>query len=165
MVCVVHSRYGKSVGEIMKKQEYCKNGHLRSPENILANRTCRTCDNARHRKYYKDNTEQISLRRQEIYNADRSTFLARHFKYNYDLTLNEFYAMNEKQNGVCAICGNPPKKRRLSVDHDHTTKKVRGLLCDVCNRIVLPVAERYSDRYFRAIEYLERRKHDVAVAI
>ncbi len=38
------------------------------------------------------------------------------------------------QDGVCAICGNPPKKRRLSVDHNHRTGQVRGLLCFRCNR-------------------------------
>src|SRR5437899_4206973 len=38
------------------------------------------------------------------------------------------------QGGGCAICGNAPKTRRLHVDHDHKTGKVRGLLCHRCNR-------------------------------
>jgi hypothetical protein len=38
-----------------------------------------------------------------------------------------------EQGGVCAICGNPPKTRRLHIDHDHKTGKVRGLLCHRCN--------------------------------
>ena len=41
------------------------------------------------------------------------------------------------QAGLCAVCGNPePPHRRsamLSVDHDHITGKVRGLLCSNCN--------------------------------
>jgi hypothetical protein len=54
-----------------------------------------------------------------------------------------------KQNGVCAICrkpettyrkshikGSDPVLRRLSVDHCHTTKKVRGLLCGNCNHSI-----------------------------
>lgn len=49
--------------------------------------------------------------------------------------------MFEKQNGVCAICKKPEtaKKqsgngiKRLSVDHDHTTGAIRGLLCMYCN--------------------------------
>lgn len=44
----------------------------------------------------------------------------------------------EAQGGVCAICGRPPKTRRLHLDHDHKTMRVRGLLCHRCNR-ALPV--------------------------
>jgi Recombination endonuclease VII len=40
----------------------------------------------------------------------------------------------QAQGGVCAICGAPPKTRRLSVDHNHRTGRVRGLLCFRCNR-------------------------------
>lgn len=43
------------------------------------------------------------------------------------------------RSGVCKICGEPEKTkkqgtlRRLSIDHDHRTGKVRGLLCYYCN--------------------------------
>jgi len=39
----------------------------------------------------------------------------------------------EEQEGVCAICFDPPTVRPLSVDHDHKTGKARGLLCKRCN--------------------------------
>ncbi len=45
----------------------------------------------------------------------------------------------EKQGGVCAICKQPEtstnrgRVKRLSVDHCHTTRKIRGLLCQLCN--------------------------------
>lgn len=53
------------------------------------------------------------------------------------LTVDDYDLLLKRQGGVCAICGKPPKKTRLAVDHDHKTGKVRGLLCFYCNfRIV-----------------------------
>ena len=46
----------------------------------------------------------------------------------------EYDRLLSAQGGGCAICGNPPKTRRLHVDHDHKTGRVRGLLCHRCNR-------------------------------
>lgn len=35
---------------------------------------------------------------------------------------------------VCEICGNPPAAtKRLAIDHDHDTGKLRGMLCHTCN--------------------------------
>ena len=63
-------------------------------------------------------------------------------KKSYGICCNTYYKMHEQQNGVCAICEkaelsvdkNTGKIRRLSVDHCHTTGKIRGLLCSRCNR-------------------------------
>ena len=41
--------------------------------------------------------------------------------------------MLEKQNHVCAICGNKDNNKKLAVDHCHTTGVIRGLLCSACN--------------------------------
>jgi hypothetical protein len=52
-----------------------------------------------------------------------------------------FQALLQAQGGKCAICGATHGHRscrgrlcRLAVDHDHRTGKVRGLLCNSCNR-------------------------------
>jgi Recombination endonuclease VII len=65
----------------------------------------------------------------------------------------EYARMLAAQNGGCAICGSPPKTRRLHVDHDHASGKVRGLLCHRCNR-ALPT---WIDEFWlcRAAMYLE----------
>lgn len=46
----------------------------------------------------------------------------------------QYEAMLAAQGGGCAICGAGPKTRRLHIDHDHMSGKVRGLLCHRCNR-------------------------------
>jgi len=56
---------------------------------------------------------------------------SRMLKRAYGITLDDFDAMVAEQGGRCAICGVDPP--RLSVDHDHATGQVRGLLCDSCN--------------------------------
>ena len=60
--------------------------------------------------------------------------LNRRYKAVYDITLDDYRNMLNSQGGVCKICKTNADKRRLAVDHDHTTGKVRGLLCANCNQ-------------------------------
>lgn len=54
---------------------------------------------------------------------------------HYGLKKEEYARLFKAQNGVCAICsGECSTGRRLSVDHDHDTGHVRGLLCGNCNQ-------------------------------
>lgn len=55
-----------------------------------------------------------------------------HLKRTFGLTVEEYNEMLSEQGGVCAICGGTDN-RRLSVDHDHETGTIRGLLCAGCN--------------------------------
>ena len=43
--------------------------------------------------------------------------------------------MLAQQKGICLICKKIPTKR-LAVDHNHKTEKVRGLLCIKCNSAI-----------------------------
>jgi hypothetical protein len=60
----------------------------------------------------------------------------------YRLTAVTYAALLQKQSGVCAICAQPPKGKRLAVDHDHRCcpgktscgRCVRGLVHEYCNR-------------------------------
>src|SRR5438105_5769745 len=71
--------------------------------------------------------------------------LRAHLQRTYNMTIEQYDELLEKQGGVCAICQTPPKKNRLSVDHDHATDRVRGLLCPTCNRFLLHMVK-YADR-------------------
>lgn len=56
-------------------------------------------------------------------------------KKSYGITLEEYDKLLESQGGGCAICGGKDERFKfLPVDHCHKTKKVRGLLCQHCNR-------------------------------
>ena len=78
-----------------------------------------------------------------------------------DFTVDDYEARLAEQAGVCAICLNPPYEQRLAVDHDHTTKQVRGLLCYACNRLLLPLLQYHvtPERLERAAQYLRRSAH------
>lgn len=63
--------------------------------------------------------------------------------------------LSNKQNGKCGICNKDEKefKRRLSVDHNHKTGQVRGLLCYRCNKFV--VGRHTYESAKKLIRYLE----------
>ena len=64
--------------------------------------------------------------------ADRA-----HDKYvqkTYGLAPGQYAEMLAAQGGRCAICRRVPRKRKLAVDHDHRTGRVRALLCYLCNK-------------------------------
>lgn len=57
---------------------------------------------------------------------------AEKLKLKYGITLEDYDNMFKSQNECCKICG-VKQDKVLSVDHCHTTGKVRGLLCFNCN--------------------------------
>lgn len=86
-------------------------------------------------------------------------------KYNFGITLEQYLEMESKQNKLCAICKNEETALHsftkipleLSVDHCHTTGKIRGLLCSTCNR-GLGYFKDSPQLLGRAIEYLTYAK-------
>lgn len=65
----------------------------------------------------------------------------------------------DAQNGKCAICERElagPMERKVHVDHDHATGKVRGLLCHHCN-VALGNFQDSTHVLRRALAYLEKR--------
>lgn len=69
-------------------------------------------------------------------------------KSRYGITKEEYNYLLDTQKGCCAICKKHQTefKRKLSVDHCHTTEKVRGLLCIRCNTL-LGIFEKYKDNF------------------
>lgn len=79
----------------------------------------------------------------------------------HNLTPEEYKELYNKQDGFCAICGmirlKPYIGAYLCVDHDHTTGKIRGLLCHACNQ-VLGKMEDNPILLHKAAEYLENNR-------
>lgn len=113
----------------------------------------------RKKEYYAQPEIKIHAQKkaQEWYekNPDRqrnSSLLRR-----YGITVDIYENILKSQNGLCAVCDRPPKKRRLNVDHNHLMtgkESVRGLLCSICNHKIIGLIERYRIDPNRIAAYL-----------
>lgn len=111
---------------------------------------CKKCATIRSRKW----------REKSNYKTPKSYYRKHNLKRLYSITIEDYDKMYFRQNGVCMTCGRPETAenqygiRRLAVDHDHKTGKVRGLLCTCCNRLI-GLARDDINTLKRIIEYLE----------
>lgn len=105
--------------------------------------TCKECSRIRYHRWVKNNPgkrreDYEKLRIKETYT---SKGYAVNLKKKFGISLKEYEVMFNKQNGKCAMCKmtetwrttNRGEIRRLCVDHDHETGKIRELLCTRCN--------------------------------
>jgi hypothetical protein len=100
---------------------------------------CRECSRASVKAHH--DKEESKNKHREWYNRQYRD-KARHLNYqkHYGISLDDYNEMLLKQNGVCAICKKHQIKSArnhdnyLSVDHCHSTGKIRGLLCNKCNQ-------------------------------
>ena len=75
---------------------------------------------------------------------------------DFGINADQYEAMLQEQNHVCAICGKQDIcNRDLAVDHCHITKQVRGLLCTNCN-MALGKFQDDLQNLQKAIQYMER---------
>ena len=91
--------------------------------------------------------------------AESRTRLGKEYKRNYNIKYNYGVTLEEinKFDQCCNICGSKEEGRgfNMNVDHDHKTGKVRGLLCNSCNRGLGLLGE---DNLEKAILYLNQSK-------
>ena len=87
---------------------------------------------------------------------------ARYLERTYGITLEQYDALLAQHEGGCWVCGRKPKKRRLHVEHDHRTGRIRGLADFRCN-LLLQHAHDDSGILRRAAEYLESREADAVL--
>ena len=112
---------------------------------------CKEC----YKKVYQENREEMLAKQREYQQNNKEKISAynfkRHIRDRYGLSEEEYDALSV--NG-CSICGTHDD---LAVDHDHTTTKVRGILCRNCNR-GLGIFKDNIYFLLRAAAYLEEKQ-------
>lgn len=153
----------KSLGDFYR-QAGMRDGHRND---------CKDCQRAAHRDWYSRNREYSIGRVKEWQHKNPERLRAWRRKYReehgeekkrrdreghlrrkYGVTQNMFEALVLAQLGKCAICG-ANEAMELHIDHDHRTKKVRGLVCGKCNKAI-GLLNDDPDRLTSAKKYLER---------
>ncbi len=111
----------------------------------LASR-CKDCSKEQSARNHQNNPQQNRIN---------------NLKSKFKITVEEYELMLKSQNDVCKICKQPETKKDrnsniqlLSVDRNHLTVKIRGLLCDNCN-VMLGRAKDDIEILKQAIKYLE----------
>lgn len=108
-----------------------------------------------YRAYYLKNKERIDAydKAHRLANPEQHKIALR--KQRYGLTNEAYSEMLAEQENKCAIC--TTFMEAPHVDHCHTTKEVRGLLCDKCNRGIGFLKDD-TDILKSAIKYLTRKR-------
>ncbi len=102
---------------------------------------CRDCESTISKK------QQSLIRTPERSKRNR-------LKQCFKITLEEWDFLFDCQGRQCAICGTSEKiGRGWCTDHDHTTGKVRGILCCNCN-LILGLAKENKQVLIGAAGYL-----------
>lgn len=115
-----------------------RDNRVRTPEQVEQ-------ENEKKRKHHYDNRERNNIRRSIALITER-------YNVNYEVALDLFH----RSTGSCDCCGKvwTPDMRRLAIDHDHNTGKVRGILCHPCNAS-LGFMEESHERINKLSHYLE----------
>jgi hypothetical protein len=102
------------------------------------------------------NPEKVRLMQQRWQKTNPGSLLAAshrwRLKERYGMTENQYAELFFAQGGKCKICLQT-RAKKLTVDHCHFTGKIRGLLCNECNRAIGWMKDS-ATRLERAAEYL-----------
>ena len=127
-----------------------KNGKA-SGDKLVRKGACKECQSRSAREWQAANRERATL------NRWRSAI-----KINYGMSEQEWHELLQQQGGGCAICGETASielstgtVQRMSVDHCHNSGKIRGILCNTCNRAI-GLLKDDARLLRRAADYLER---------
>lgn len=136
----------KRCGEIKPISNYSKHNQTKDKRHIYC-KECRSIDAKKYWINYWDknkkrlltaakikrdnNKEEHAAYRRMLFERNPDLYKNQWYKSKYKITLDDYKTMYDRQKGKCLICHK--FKRKLSIDHDHKTHVIRGLLCRECN--------------------------------
>jgi hypothetical protein len=151
---------------LINKQKYQNEWYIQNKKTLIK----------KQKEYYQKNKDKIleyRIKNKDKIQKQNLTYKRFHKKEaknkqlqkKYNITLEKYNKILDEQHGVCAICGKKEPLKHfkskqsysLSVDHNHKTGKVRGLLCSNCNFIIGHSREKISV-FQQAIIYLRKYK-------
>ena len=112
-------------------------------------------------KFDHSDSEQRKTYLKEHREAHPLAWTESYLRKSFDISLNEYHNMVAAQGNRCAMCEKPETEMRngeikaLSVDHNHTTGAVRGLLCSACNKAIGLLKED-RELFFAGVRYLDK---------
>ncbi len=151
---LAHKKWSENNIDKLKKysKDYQKNNRSKINEKAVRRRA----EDQLFRKKKNDYSKEWRIKNSEKMAIYKKKSI---LKNTYGISVKEFDSMINKQKGGCALCGksNPRSNNKtgLCIDHNHATGKVRGLLCDKCNR-GLGLFNEDVDVLKKAIIYLQK---------
>jgi len=117
---------------------------------------CRSCEGTRQEVWRSANPERVNKALKKYRDNNKDKLHNLELVRNYGITLIQKQELFKRQLGKCAMpdCGlDLVSVFKANVDHNHTTGKLRSLLCGQCNRL-LGYYETYDIRFISFDRYL-----------
>lgn len=124
---------------------------------------CKRCDTEIAKEIYRRKSRGLPLISETKVNIHPGKLGSKEYvrsaalKQNYNITKDDYDKLYNKQKGRCEICKTHQSdlNKTLSVDHNHSNNKIRGLLCQNCNS-VLGLCKEDVDILLNTIDYIHK---------
>ena len=105
---------------------------------------CRCCRCKKIKPINSFNNHNLNKKYPYCNDCKKLSGIKGNLKRQFNLSIDEYNILHEKQKGLCAICNEPETFINchtktvilLAVDHCHLTGSIRGLLCRHCNLMI-----------------------------
>jgi len=134
---------------------------------------CATCRKARrkqttnawHHANREKHNDQRRAGKHRYDTVNRSVRLEKAYRNRLGISRDVALQLRKQQGGLCAICSIETAmdagrggSRGWALDHDHSTGRVRDILCNSCNRILGAIENASNVQNY--LEYLERHRRN-----